>query len=226
MGRWSFGLALALAIGVFGLCGCAPRAEDRPFGLHGLTKHTLRGILYNLPKGTRQLPDFAHLSPKATVFAPWLNVQVANDVDGFDGLTNRNEWFALDYKAALKVTREGEYAFRLVSDDGSRLLIDGRAVINNDGVHFPPATAAGTVRLAAGEHAVEVQYFKGPRPFKATLQLSCTAPGGPEGLFPLCGGLTLETPSHLSDQLWWIWLLGLFVAAAGWWFVAGRSKAA
>jgi hypothetical protein len=213
---------LALVL-VLALAGCAQKPEDRPFGAHSLVKHALRGTLYNLKKGTVRLPDFAHSPQKGTIFATRLNAMVTNDVDGFDGVTDRNEWFALDYKTKMTVAAAGTYGFRLVSDDGSRLLIDGRTVIDNDGVHYPPKAMAGTAALTAGAHAVEVQYFKGPH-YQAALQLSCTAPGGAEGVFPFCGGLTLETPTQLSDHLWWIWLLGLLVVALGWWLLAGRKK--
>jgi len=205
-----------------GLAGCGPKASDRPFGLHDYVKHGLRGQFYTLKKGTDRLPDFAALNTKATVFAPVLNVAPQSSADGFTGLTDRNEWFALDYRSALKAERPGAYEFRLFSQDGSRLIIDGRTVVDDDGVH-PPLGATGSADLTAGPHQVEVQYFKGPH-WRAALQLYCTAPGGREALFPACGGLSLETPTKFSDHLWWVWLLGLLVAATGWWMLRGRKS--
>ncbi len=43
------------------------------------------------------------------------------------------------------------YRFRLVSDDGAILYIDGYPVIDNDGQH-PPVSKQATIQLAAGEH--------------------------------------------------------------------------
>jgi len=205
------------------LAGCGPKPGDRPFGLHDYVKHGLRGQFYTLKKGADRLPDFGALNTKATVFTPVLNVVPQSSADGFPGLTDRNEWFALDYRSTLSVERAGTYAFRLASQDGSRLIVDGRTVVEDDGVH-PPVGATGSAALAAGPHPVEVQYFKGPH-WRAALQLYCTAPGGHEALFPDCGGLLLETPTKFSDHLWWVWLLGLLAAAAGWWLLRGRKAA-
>lgn len=202
------------------LAACAPTIDKRPFGLHAHEKHALRGDFYTLKKGTMALPDFSTMHPKATVFAPVLNVAPQSSADGFTGLTDRNEWFALDYRSTLRVARAGAYGFRLSSQDGSRLLIDGVRVIDNDGVHGP-VSVQGSALLAAGDHSVEVQYFKGPV-WRASLQLYCTAPGGTETLFPACGGLELETPEKLSDHFWWMWLASIFVVATGWWLFAGR----
>lgn len=57
--------------------------------------------------------------------------------------------FAVDYRGAIVLPAAGTYRFRLDSDDGSRLLIDGRQVIDNDGVHGENAVE-GTAELAGG----------------------------------------------------------------------------
>ena len=48
-----------------------------------------------------------------------------------------------------------------MSDDGSKLIIDGALVINNDGYHATRA-AEGSVPLAAGTHTIDVPYWQGP----------------------------------------------------------------
>jgi outer membrane protein OmpA-like peptidoglycan-associated protein len=74
------------------------------------------------------------------------------------------------------VPAAGTYRFRLTSDDGSRLLIDGRQVIDNDGVHGE-VQVEESVELAEGVHSIEVQYFQGPR-FDVALVLEMAPPGG------------------------------------------------
>ena len=62
--------------------------------------------------------------------------------------------------ANLTVPADGAYAFRLTSDDGSRLSVDGATVVDNDGLHGVESKD-GTVTLTAGHHALLVEYFEG-----------------------------------------------------------------
>jgi len=71
------------------------------------------------------------------------------------------EWFAIDYVGKFWVEHAGPYGFGLISDDGAKLYIDHRLIIDNDGVH-PPSTCRGTVDLASGIHEIRVPYFQGP----------------------------------------------------------------
>jgi hypothetical protein len=80
------------------------------------------------------------------------------------------------------VSRAGEYGFRLLSDDGSYLYIDGKQIIDHDGMHGPDSKYAA-VNLSAGDHRIKVLYFQGHRELIA-LQLFVRAPGNePERLF-------------------------------------------
>ncbi|MEU0227611.1 PA14 domain-containing protein [Streptomyces sp. NPDC006284] len=60
----------------------------------------------------------------------------------------------------LHAAQAGSYAFRLTSDDGSRLWIDDRLVINHDGLHGPDAPKDATVDLTAGSHALRIEHFE------------------------------------------------------------------
>ncbi|MGI6879681.1 family 16 glycoside hydrolase [Microbacterium sp. gxy059] len=76
--------------------------------------------------------------------------------------------------ATLTVPEDGEYAFRLTSDDGSRLSLDGELVIDNDGLHdITPVENA--VTLSAGEHDLLVEHFDGG--YDQRLLLEWKAPG-------------------------------------------------
>jgi hypothetical protein len=59
----------------------------------------------------------------------------------------------------VSIAAAGSYAFRLTSDDGSRLLIDGARVINHDGLHGT-TSAEGSVTLTSGYHALHIDYFE------------------------------------------------------------------
>lgn len=60
----------------------------------------------------------------------------------------------------ISVPLAGVHAFRLTSDDGSRLTIGAEVVLNHDGTH--PATARErTVTLEEGRHPFELSHFDG-----------------------------------------------------------------
>ena len=55
--------------------------------------------------------------------------------------------------------KDGKYTFTTVSDDGSLLFIDGKKVVDNDGIHGVQSRS-GTVNLKAGKHSIEVRFFE------------------------------------------------------------------
>src|SRR4029079_13633502 len=46
-----------------------------------------------------------------------------------------DDGFALKLTGIIEVPRAGKYTFRVASDDGSRVYLDGQLLIENDGVH-------------------------------------------------------------------------------------------
>jgi hypothetical protein len=58
----------------------------------------------------------------------------------------------------LNVRQAGEYVFRLLSDDGSILRIDGEVVVDHDGLHGAEPKD-GTVELAVGQHELNIRHF-------------------------------------------------------------------
>jgi len=87
-------------------------------------------------------------------------------ITGYGTLTNfsispatQSTNFAFDYLTALNVDEPGVYQFRLNSDDGSILSLDGQEVVNNDGIHAG-SSVTGSASLEAGLHALQVGYFQ------------------------------------------------------------------
>lgn len=70
----------------------------------------------------------------------------------------REEHFAFAWEGVVTVPQDGIYTFKLASDDGSRLFIDDKLVVDNDGLHGME-TKQGIAPLAAGYHRVRVEYF-------------------------------------------------------------------
>ncbi|MDP6446131.1 MAG: c-type cytochrome, partial [Pirellulaceae bacterium] len=73
-----------------------------------------------------KLPNFAELKPLLVGGADKIHQHVAN---------RKRDYYGLRFESTLEIAADGEYSFRLASDDGSRLTIDGRVVVDNDGVH-------------------------------------------------------------------------------------------
>lgn len=68
--------------------------------------------------------------------------------------------FALRFRGWLTVERTGVYTFYLSSDDGSRLRIGDRTLLDNDGVHGM-RESGGSIALSAGTHRITLDYFQG-----------------------------------------------------------------
>jgi hypothetical protein len=73
----------------------------------------------------------------------------------------RPDNFGYVFAGFLKVPTDGVYTFSLDSDDGSRLLIDGHAVIEYDGIHGEGKPKTAAVPLKAGRLPIRLDYFQG-----------------------------------------------------------------
>jgi mono/diheme cytochrome c family protein len=107
---------------------------------------------FELPKDQRKLPDFSGLTPKTSGITKSVNLNPG-------GLKRRPHNFALRFTADLQIPKKANYEFWLRSDDGSRLFIDSKMVIDGDGVH-PSVEKNAKLELSKGSHTIEVQYFE------------------------------------------------------------------
>ena len=82
--------------------------------------------------------------------------------------------FASRQTGYLEVDTAGRYTLDLRSSDGSKLWLDGKLLINNDGLH-PMRQRSRTVALFAGLHSLRVDYFENTG--KAGLIVSWAGPG-------------------------------------------------
>lgn len=71
----------------------------------------------------------------------------------------KQDYFAFEYEAWLKVPDTGFYKFYTYSDDGSKLYVDGQLVVDNDGGHSAKREE-GKIALKKGFHKLKVQYFE------------------------------------------------------------------
>ncbi|MDR7327407.1 family 16 glycoside hydrolase [Catenuloplanes niger] len=77
--------------------------------------------------------------------------------------------------ANLTAPSAGAYTFRLTSDDGSRLWIGDRLVIDHDGLHGVDPPKEGTIDLTAGVHPLRIEHFE--RDGGQELRLAWRTPG-------------------------------------------------
>ena len=100
----------------------------------------------------KNLPDFASLKPHRE-----------GELDGLVEikLDDYKNQFGVVYTGKLAAPKDGEYTFAIAGDDGVRLSIDGRKVIEHDGIHPSVEIREGKVKLKAGEHDFRLEYFQG-----------------------------------------------------------------
>lgn len=67
--------------------------------------------------------------------------------------------FVAHVEGFLEVKTAGKYGLRLTSDDGSRMTLDGKLVIDHDGLH-PPEPKSTELELAAGVHPLGIEFFQ------------------------------------------------------------------
>lgn len=123
-----------------------------------VANYLLQGSVYDAPPPNMtyayyegswdHLPDFARLRPIASGKTSDFDLSVAHRINDM----------ALRFEGWLRIDRAGRYGFHLTSDDGSKLWIDGRLIIDNDGVHSP-SERSGRVRLSRGMHRLVVAIF-------------------------------------------------------------------
>lgn len=76
-----------------------------------------------------------------------------------NSVIDRTDNFIAVYESELEISLPGEYTFYTESDDGSRLFIDNKLIVDNDGYHAK-RDAAGKVHLEKGRYFLQVQYFE------------------------------------------------------------------
>lgn len=137
---------------------------------------TLPGLGYKYCETTQtSLPNFGTLAGST------LKLQGAVNLPDLT-VRQKHTSYACQFTGYVNVPTDGLWMFSLGSCDGSKLLVDGTALITNDGVHSGGSELTGTAALKAGKHAVEIQYFKGSSSSgdNDQLKLSWEGPGVPK----------------------------------------------
>lgn len=149
-----------------------------------MPRHGLVGEVYVPGGAISRMPVFEDLTPVHTFVTANLDVPTRNYTEGFPIRKMKNviEDFAIRFRGILVVDISGRYTFGLFSDDGAKLYINGKLVVDNDGVH-PARYEWGSTTLDAGPHPVEIHYFQGPQ-YEIALQWIYQPPYSREQIVP------------------------------------------
>lgn len=112
---------------------------------------------YRTEEGSEVFPDFP-ASKVPDLKRVDKDINFASTQDDWPG-TSFKDFFYVRWTGNIRIPADGKYTFFLVSDDGSRLFIDGKQVLDNGGAHAMEEVS-GNAQLTAGEHALKVEYFE------------------------------------------------------------------
>ncbi|MCK5209796.1 MAG: chitobiase/beta-hexosaminidase C-terminal domain-containing protein, partial [Cyclobacteriaceae bacterium] len=110
------------------------------------------GLTYTYYEGKwMQLPDFdkqqAVKSDKVFQFS-------------LENINPKVDEFGIVYSGFINIKEEGNYTFFVASNDGSKLFINKKLVVDNDGPHGAGEEKIGEIRLTEGIHPIKLNYFQ------------------------------------------------------------------
>ena len=88
-------------------------------------------------------------------------VAQTGEVSKFDlaSVPKREDYYSIEYSADIAIETAGAYTFEMTSDDGSKLWVNGRLLIDQGG-SGGSRTGTGEIELSAGRHRIVVAYFE------------------------------------------------------------------
>ena len=101
--------------------------------------------------------------------------------EGFHG-TQLVDFFFIRWTGKIRIPKDGSYTFILESDDGSRLFIDGKQIIDHNGLHAMEEKS-GDAELKAGDHDLKIEYFEND--VDAGCKFSWQPPGAAKEIVPV-----------------------------------------
>ncbi len=114
-----------------------------------------KGVQYKYYETTTKnkwdkLPNFLLLKP---------NREGITNKFTLEGIKNSGTYFGLVMHGFIDITNSGSYSFYLGSNDGSKLFVDNKELIDNDGNHGY-IEKTGKVYLSKGKHLIEIRYYQ------------------------------------------------------------------
>ena len=140
-----------------------------------------------LKHGTR-IPTLIHLNQVNTPFLYFEDGFQTNDGTLIKDLNGDTlyEWFSLRVSGFIMPnngSKSKSYEFAMVSDDGMRVILDGKTILQDDSLHSPRwrCTSQPYVFAPSENKSIEIHYFQGPRFHLAMALLYRVAGTGRDG---------------------------------------------
>ena len=132
------------------------------------------GLEYSYYEGDwLKLPDFKSIKEikNGHVYAFNLN-----------SFKRRSAKFAIEFRGYFQIESAGEFNFYTVSNDGSKLFIGDKLIVNNDGIHGN-FEGQGKIYLKKGVYPIKLQYFDAGG--SQSLKVLYSKEGGKREIIPL-----------------------------------------
>jgi len=142
------------------------------FALNG-QKPTVRYVCY-LMDNLKRLPDLSEQQPVST--------GRSYEFSSTEVPLPRPQHVVVVFESNIRISKSGKYTFFTRSDDGSKLYIGGKTVVDNDGDHGVQEKS-GKIQLEPGLYPIRIEWFNGGG--GAWLDASMEGPGFPKQIIPV-----------------------------------------
>ncbi len=110
------------------------------------------GLIFNYYEGKwTALPDFNKLQSAKSDKTFQFRLENINP--------NADE-FGVVYSGFIEIQEAGKYTFYVASNDGSKLFINNKLVVDNSGLHGADEEKSGLIQLSEGIHPIKLTYFQ------------------------------------------------------------------
>lgn len=89
-------------------------------------------------------------------------VRFEASAEGFAG-TRFQDYFFVRWTGLVRAPRKGKYHFYVTSDDGARVFVAGKLVVDNGGLHAMQEED-GSIELNPGDHPLRIDFFNNTGP--------------------------------------------------------------
>jgi hypothetical protein len=160
------------AIVVLAVLVAAPQATDE-------LKPGLIGEYFTF---SQEIQDFPAVAPEKAPALRRIDKEIGfAATEGKFAGTELEDHFFVRWTGVLRVPTDGTYTIYTESDDGSRVYVESKVVVENGGLHAMEEKS-GEIELKAGDHELRVEYFENSG--EAGCKLSWEAKGMEKKIIP------------------------------------------